>query len=41
MVTGPVEHGIQADVVFVIESTASNGAYLHEFLQNYIRPTVE
>ncbi|KAJ8683500.1 hypothetical protein QAD02_019292 [Eretmocerus hayati] len=41
MVTGPPEHGIQADVVFVIESTASNGAYINEFRTNYIIPTLE
>lgn len=41
MVTGPPDHGIQADVVFVIEGTATNGAYLNEFKTNYIVPTLE
>jgi mediator of RNA polymerase II transcription subunit 25 len=41
MVTGPTEHGMQADVVFVIESTATNGAYLNDFKTNYLVPTLE
>ena len=41
MVSGALEHGMQADVVFIIESTASNGAYLNEFKTNYIIPTLE
>lgn len=30
-----------ADVVFVIENTAINGAYLNELKSNYILPTLE
>ncbi|XP_016839011.1 mediator of RNA polymerase II transcription subunit 25 isoform X4 [Nasonia vitripennis] len=41
MVSGPPEHGMQADVVFVIESTATNGAYLNDFKTNYLVPTLE
>lgn len=41
MVTGPPEHGIQADVVFVIEGTAVNGAYLNDLKTNYVIPTLE
>lgn len=37
----PNEHGMAADVVFVIESTASNGAYLNDFKTNYLVPTIE
>ncbi|XP_067215800.1 mediator of RNA polymerase II transcription subunit 25 isoform X2 [Linepithema humile] len=41
MVTGPSEHGIQADVIFVIEGTAVNGAYLNDLKTNYVIPTLE
>ncbi|XP_043496385.1 mediator of RNA polymerase II transcription subunit 25-like isoform X4 [Polistes fuscatus] len=41
MVTGPAEHGIQADVIFVIEETAVNGAYLNDLKTNYLIPTLE
>lgn len=41
MVTGPTEHGIQADVIFVIEGTAVNGAYLNDLKTNYLIPTLE
>ncbi|XP_018044485.1 PREDICTED: mediator of RNA polymerase II transcription subunit 25 isoform X2 [Atta colombica] len=41
MVTGPTEHGIQADVIFVIEGTAVNGAYLNDLKTNYVIPTLE
>lgn len=41
MVTGTMELGVQADVVFIIESTAVNGAYLHDLKTNYIVPTLE
>ena len=35
------EHGIQADVIFVIEGTAVNGAYLNDLKTNYLTPTLE
>ncbi|XP_054001971.1 mediator of RNA polymerase II transcription subunit 25 isoform X2 [Hylaeus anthracinus] len=41
MVAGPTEHGIQADVIFVIEGTAVNGAYLNDLRTNYLLPTLE
>lgn len=41
MVTGPTEHGIHADVIFVIEGTAVNGAYLNDLKTNYVIPTLE
>ncbi|XP_066601474.1 mediator of RNA polymerase II transcription subunit 25-like isoform X2 [Prorops nasuta] len=41
MVTGPTEHGMQADVLFVIEGTAVNGAYLNDLKTNYLMPTLE
>nr|XP_050865535.1 mediator of RNA polymerase II transcription subunit 25-like isoform X1 [Vespula vulgaris]XP_050865537.1 mediator of RNA polymerase II transcription subunit 25-like isoform X1 [Vespula vulgaris] len=41
MVAGPTEHGIQADVIFVIEETAVNGAYLNDLKTNYLIPTLE
>lgn len=41
MVAGPTEHGIQADVIFVIEGTAVNGAYLNDLKTNYLTPTLE
>lgn len=41
MVIGPTEQGMQADVIFVIEGTAVNGAYLNDLKANYIIPTLE
>ncbi|XP_076378614.1 mediator of RNA polymerase II transcription subunit 25 isoform X2 [Megalopta genalis] len=41
MVAGPTEHGTQADVIFVIEGTAVNGAYLNDLRTNYVGPTLE
>lgn len=41
MVAGPTEHGIQADVIFIIEGTAVNGAYLNDLKTNYLTPTLE
>ncbi|XP_054259504.1 mediator of RNA polymerase II transcription subunit 25-like [Macrosteles quadrilineatus] len=41
MVVGPVDHTIQADIIFVIEGTAINGAYLNDLKSNYIIPTLE
>lgn len=41
MVPGPSEHGSQVDVIFVIEGTAVNGAYLNDLKTNYLIPTVE
>lgn len=41
MVAGTTEHGIQADIVFVIEGTAINGAYLNDLKVNYVIPTLE
>lgn len=32
---------IQADVIFVVESSAMNGAYLNELKANYIIPSLE
>lgn len=33
--------GMQADVIFVIEGTAVNGAYLNDLKTSYIIPTLE
>lgn len=41
MVVCPAEHGLQADVIFVIESTAINGAYLNDIKSHYIIPALE
>jgi mediator of RNA polymerase II transcription subunit 25 len=41
MVLGTLDQGLLADVIFVIEGTASNGAYISEFKTNYIIPTLE
>lgn len=41
MVVCPAEHGLQADVIFVIEGTAVNGAYLNDIKSNYIIPSLE
>ncbi|XP_015111836.1 mediator of RNA polymerase II transcription subunit 25 isoform X2 [Diachasma alloeum] len=41
MVPVPSEHGPQVDVIFVIEGTAVNGAYLNDLKTNYLIPTVE
>ncbi|EFN84184.1 mediator of RNA polymerase II transcription subunit 25 [Harpegnathos saltator] len=40
MVMGPIE-GMQADVIFVIEGTAVNGAYLNDLKTSYVIPTLE
>jgi len=42
MVVGNVDQaqGL-ADVVFVVEGTASNGAYINDLKTNYIIPTLE
>ncbi|XP_032691032.1 mediator of RNA polymerase II transcription subunit 25-like [Odontomachus brunneus] len=40
MVMGPIE-GMQADVIFVIEGTAVNGAYLNDLKIGYVVPTLE
>jgi len=41
MVVGPSELGPQADIVFVIEGTAVNGAYFNDIKEKYIIPTLE
>lgn len=41
MVVGPIDHSIQADIIFVIEGTAINGAYMNEMKSNYVIPTLE
>lgn len=41
MVVCPAEHGLQADVLFVIEATAVNGAYLNDIKSHYIIPALE
>lgn len=41
MVVCPAEHGLQADVLFVIEATAVNGAYMHDFKSHYVIPSLE
>ena len=41
MVVCAPEHGLQADVVFLIEATAVNGAYINDIKSNYIIPTLE
>ncbi|XP_023012280.2 mediator of RNA polymerase II transcription subunit 25 isoform X2 [Leptinotarsa decemlineata] len=41
MVVCPAEHGIQADVIFLIEGTAVNGAYINDIKTNYIIPSLE
>ncbi|XP_025159280.1 mediator of RNA polymerase II transcription subunit 25 isoform X3 [Harpegnathos saltator] len=41
MVTGPTDQGMQADVIFVIEGTAVNSAYLNDLKASYIIPTLE
>lgn len=42
MVVGPaVDHTIQADIIFVIEGTAINGAYMNDMKSNYVIPTLE
>lgn len=41
MVVGAPDHSLQADVVFVIESTATTGAYINDLKTNYIIPTLE
>lgn len=37
---GPIE-GMQADVIFIIEGTAINGAYLNDLKTSYVIPTLE
>ncbi|KAJ9601081.1 hypothetical protein L9F63_000816, partial [Diploptera punctata] len=41
MVVGPGDHSLQADIIFVIEGTAINGAYLNDLKSNYVIPTLE
>ncbi|XP_050304087.1 mediator of RNA polymerase II transcription subunit 25-like isoform X1 [Anthonomus grandis grandis] len=41
MVVCPPEHCLQADVVFLIEATAVNGAYISDIKTNYIIPSLE
>lgn len=38
MVVAQTEH---ADVIFVIEATAINGAYMNDLKTNYVIPTLE
>lgn len=41
MVVCPTDHSLQADVIFVIEGTAVNGAYINDLKTNYIIPSLE
>lgn len=41
MVVGAGEHVLQADIVFVIEATAVNGAYINDLKANYVVPSLE
>ncbi|KAI4462701.1 mediator of rna polymerase ii transcription subunit 25 [Holotrichia oblita] len=41
MVVCPADHGMQADIIFVVESTAINGAYINDLKLNYIIPALE
>lgn len=41
MVVNAPESPTQAGVVFVIEATAANGAYISELKTNYLIPTLE
>ena len=38
---GRPDQTMDVDIVFVVEATALNGAYLPEMLENYIKPTLE
>lgn len=41
MVVCSSEHGLQAEIIFVIEGTAVNGAYINDIKTNYIMPSLE
>lgn len=41
MVVGPPDHSLQADIVFIVEGTAINGAYINDLKTNYIIPALE
>lgn len=41
MVVCPTDRSIQADIIFVIEATAVNGAYINDLKTNYIIPSLE
>ncbi|XP_056630408.1 mediator of RNA polymerase II transcription subunit 25-like isoform X1 [Diorhabda sublineata] len=41
MVVCSGEHGLQADIIFLIEGTAVNGAYINDIKTNYIIPSLE
>ncbi|XP_071442630.1 mediator of RNA polymerase II transcription subunit 25 [Hetaerina americana] len=41
MVIANFDHSLQADIVFAIEGTAINGAYLNDIKTNYLIPTIE
>lgn len=41
MVVNAPDAPVQAQVIFAIEATAANGAYIGELKSNYIIPTLE
>lgn len=41
MVVVSGEHIMQADIIFMLEATAVNGAYINDLKTNYIIPTLE
>lgn len=41
MVVCPTDHSLQADIIFAIEVTAINGAYINDIKTNYIIPSLE
>lgn len=41
MVANAPETPVQAEIVFVIEATAVNGAFINELKVNYLIPTLE
>lgn len=41
MAVNAPETPIQAEVIFVIEATSANSAYINELKANYIVPTLE
>lgn len=41
MVVNAPDTPVQAEVIFLIEVTSTNGAYINELKTNYIVPTLE
>lgn len=41
MMVCPCDYSLQADVIFVVENTAQNGAYINDLKASYIVPSLK